>query len=659
MIAKVALPVPVDQCFLYSVREGMELSVGDCVLVPFRNRMSVGVITDVRNGTEPGMELKHISDKIPVPPIQRPLIEFMKWVSSYNVIPIGMVLKMVFGSVITERSRMLDIGDYRRCVPGDSGATTKRKFAVLSQEQSKACDQILGGLSGFSVTVLDGKTGSGKTEVYCSVIAKLLQDCRDAQILILLPEIVLATQLMKRVHSYFAGCNPVEWHSDLTTKKRRENWLSVAYGASSIVVGARSALFLPFKNLKMIVVDEEHESSFKQGCGITYNARDMSIVLAKQLSAPIVLCSATPALETMYNVNQGKYRHVVLKKRFGEAVMPDITVVDMRRDQLVREWLSSGLYHKITAVLSRGNQAMLFLNRRGYARLVLCKKCGYKVHCPRCCTWLTEHKRLDSLLCHHCAYSCAVPRKCPDCTGLDTMTPYGVGIERVAEGIKELIPDARVAIISSDISTKSVNRVIEQVMEGEVNIIVGTQIIAKGHNFPKLTLVGVIDADLGMGNSDLRATEKTYQLLHQVSGRSGRFEEKGEVVLQTHDPESPVIKSLLSCERETFYDAELYSRKITGMPPYARLVAIIVSGKEELRVVDVSKNIAAYLSKHVTVWGPAPAPMSMVNSVYRYRMLMKVSNIMAIREVLMKCRDRYKRLGRVKVAIDVDPINFT
>ncbi|ASI47783.1 MAG: primosomal protein N' [Anaplasma ovis] len=657
IIAEVALPVPVDRCFYYSVREGMELSVGDYVRVPFGNRVAVGIITTMRRGPTPDMELKDIGDRIPLPPVQRPLMEFLKWVSNYNIMPIGMVLKMVLGGVIAAKSCMFGTQEYKRCVPTGDGHGLSAS-AELSGEQLKACDQIVGRLSGFSVTVLDGKTGSGKTEVYCTAIAKLLHSCLDAQILILLPEIVLATQLMKRVHNYFAGYNPVEWHSGLTAKKRRENWLAITYGASSIVVGARSALFLPFKNLKLIVVDEEHESSFKQDCGIIYNARDMSIVLAKQLGVPVVLCSATPALETMHNVHQGKYHHVVLKQRFGEAVMPDIAVVDMRKDQLLREWLSSGLHDKIASTLAKGNQAMLFLNRRGYARLVLCKKCGYKISCPNCCTWLTEHKRLDGLLCHYCAYSCAVPQQCPDCTKHNTMTPYGVGVERVAEGIKELVPKAKVAIISSDVSTKRITRAIEQIMEGEVNVIVGTQIIAKGHNFPKLTLVGVIDADLGMGNSDLRATEKTYQLLHQVSGRSGRFEEKGEVVLQTHGPESPVIQSLLSCEREDFYSAELHSRKVTDMPPYTRLVAIIVSGKEEFRVVDVSKDIVADLSRHITVWGPAPAPMSLVNGVHRYRMLIKTRSIMAVRKILAECRDRYTKLGRVKVVIDVDPVNF-
>ncbi|MGN7678983.1 MAG: replication restart helicase PriA [Anaplasma sp.] len=656
MIAEVALPVPVDQCFYYATREDTPFSVGDYVRVPFCNRTAIGVVVDLKSQLDCDMELKYVGDRVMLPPMRPQLVEFLKWVGSYNIMPVGMVLKMAFGSVVTEKFLSSCGEDVLQAPVRD--CAIPNASTVLSSEQNKACEQIVERSSGFSVTVLDGKTGSGKTEVYCAAIAEMLRNCCDAQVFVLLPEIVLAAQLMKKVHNHFAGYNSVEWHSGLTSKQRRQNWLEITRGTASIVVGARSALFLPFRNLRMIVVDEEHESSFKQDHGVIYNARDMSVVLAKQLSIPVVLCSATPALETMHNIRQGKYHHVVLKQRFGEAKMPDVAVIDMRKDKLLKDWLSVGLYDKITATLAKGNQAMLFLNRRGYARLVLCKKCGHKISCQYCCTWLTEHKRLGGLLCHHCGYSCEVPTQCPDCGVHGSMLPYGVGIERVAEGIQELLPDARITVISSDVSTKSVNRSIEQVITGEVNVIVGTQIIAKGHNFPKLTLVGVIDADLGMGNSDLRATEKTYQLLHQVSGRSGRFEQKGEVVLQTHDPDSAVIKSLLSCEREDFYNAELHLRRVTDMPPYTRLVAVIVSGKDENTVVEVAKDIVAYLSKHMTAWGPAPAPMSLVNSMYRYRILLKVANIASVRGVLTQCRERCKKFRRVKVVIDVDPFNF-
>lgn len=653
MIAEIVLPVPLDRAFYYLIGD-VSISIGDYVSVPFGNRTMVGIVLQLSESIELDIELKLVKDKLQLPAIRQEIISFFQWVSSYNIIPIGTVIKMVLGGMPSAKL-LTD----RKTVQQDY--STEGRTSVmhqLSEEQTIACSRIVELSTGFNVTVLDGKTGSGKTEVYCSAVKQLLHDKPGAQILILLPEIVLATQLMKRVFEYFSEYNPVEWHSGLTPKKRRENWLSVAYGSAAIVVGARSALFLPFKNLRMIIVDEEHESSYKQDSGMVYNARDMSIVLAKELAIPIVLCTATPALETMYNVEQGKYSHVVLRRRFGEAVMPDVIVADMRNAELKNAWLSTELYEKISSTIAKGQQAMLFLNRRGYARLVLCKKCGYKVNCPHCSTWLTEHRVLGSLICHYCGHSRTILRQCPECLEDSTMNPYGVGVERIAEGIKELIPGVRTAILSSDIGTKEANSIIEAILAGEVDVIIGTQIIAKGHNFPKLTLVGIVDADLGLGNSDLRATEKTYQLLHQVAGRSGRYKEKGQVVLQTYDPESTVIKSLISSNREDFYDEELKSRKIAEMPPYVRLVSIVISGKEENRVVNVAQEIARYLSSSVTVWGPAPAPISLVNNMYRYRILLKVPKISAIRGLLSLCREKYKKMPSVRVVIDVDPLNF-
>ena len=655
MIAEVVLPVPLDRTFYYMVEGDAVISVGDYVSVPFGSRTAIGLVLQLQESIELDIELKFIQNRLDLPAVRPELISFIQWVSNYNIIPIGTVLKMVLGGMPSVK--LLSKG----CQDGQNHCDAEKQPPEnyqLSEEQSIACARILELSSGFSVTVLDGETGSGKTEVYCAAVRQLLGDRPGAQILILLPEIVLATQLMKRVFEHFSERNPVEWHSGLTPKKRRENWLAVSCGTASIVVGARSALFLPFKDLKMIIVDEEHESSYKQDSGMVYNARDMSIVLAKELDVPVVLCTATPALETMYNVEQGKYSHVVLRHRFGEAVMPDIIVADMRNAELKNSWLSTELYEKISATIARGHQAMLFLNRRGYARLVLCKKCGYKVNCPHCSTWLTEHRVLGSLICHYCGYSRAILRQCPECLLDGTMNPYGVGIERIAEGIEELIPGVRTAILSSDIGTKEANRVIERILAGEVDVIIGTQIIAKGHNFPKLTLVGVVDADLGLGNSDLRATEKTYQLLHQVAGRSGRYKEKGQVVLQTYDPDSTVIKSLISSNREDFYREELKSRKIGEMPPYVRLVSIVISGKNENKVVNVAQEIARYLASSVTVWGPAPAPISLVNNMYRYRILLKVPKMSVIRSLLSSCREKYKKLPSVRVVIDVDPLNF-
>ena len=657
MIVEVALPISIDKTLYYSVEGDMQLELGDYVMVPLSNRQAVGLVVDIKNEIDPEMELKSVINKLCIPAMQVSLIRFIQWVSSYNIIPMGMVLKMVFGGM--PRGKFLSPGYLQEAsVCSEYDSSLECTLPELSAEQDAACNSIIEKGRGFSVTVLDGKTGSGKTEVYCTAAKRYLHEHNGAQILVLLPEIVLATQLMKRINGYFANYHPVEWHSGLTVKRRRENWVSAACGTTSIVVGARSALFLPFKNLRMIIVDEEHESSYKQDYGMIYNARDMAIVLAKQADIPVILCSATPALETMYNVLQGKYHHVILQRRFGTAVMPDIVVADMRKDTLKKSWLSTCLHDKILATLKKGQQVMLFLNRRGYARLVLCKKCGHKINCPNCCTWLAEHRMLGMLMCHYCAHTCVASKQCSNCKEHNTMIAYGVGIERIAEGIAELIPEARTAIMSSDLSVRDANNVMEQALTGNIDIIIGTQMIAKGHNFPKLTLVGVIDADLGLGNSDLRAAEKTYQLLQQVSGRSGRYEEKGEVVLQTYDPENSIIRSLLSNNREDFYSVELESRKNAEMPPYTRLVSIIVSGNDEHRVLEAANCIATRIAGKITVWGPAPASLSFINNMYRYRILLKVHNVASLRGFLTKCRDTYKKSRFVRIAVDVDPMNF-
>ncbi|XP_044573777.1 primosomal protein N'-like isoform X1 [Drosophila ananassae] len=392
----------------------------------------------------------------------------------------------------------------------------------------------------------------------------------NTQILILLPEIVLTSQLVNRVRGQISK-NLVEWHSGLTPKTRRNNWLNIANGNAQIIIGARSALFLPYKNLKLIIVDEEHDSSFKQEQGIIYNARDMAIILAKFENIPIILSSATPLLETIHHVKNGNYNHVKLTKRFGGAELPLIKVVDMRNN---KQWISSELFESIKQTIEKKQQVMLFLNRRGYAQLAICKKCGYKISCLNCAVWLTYHKKKNALLCHHCSYQLKLPEKCSNCQSEQPLSLYGIGIERLLEEMVKLIPNAKTAMISSD--QKSVSNIIDLVLKEEVNIIIGTQIIAKGHNFPKLTLVGVINADLSLENSDLRAAEKTYQLLHQVAGRSGRFNEKGMVIVQTNNPESSIIKALLHQKRDSFYEIELKSRREAKMPPFSRLIALII-----------------------------------------------------------------------------------
>lgn len=650
-IVDVLLPLPIDQLFSYAIEKDTETSIGDYVVVPFGRKRLIGIVWKYSGKSD--RELKCIEQKIELPSIRPKLIEFAEWVAQYNVIPIGMLAKVIMGGVLKVNQI-------------DKLVFTKQKQEIseidcqLSPEQQAARDKIISNLNEYSVTLLNGETGSGKTEVYLSVIARLIEIVNDAQVLILLPEIVLTSQLVNRVHSQISG-NIAEWHSGLTPKARRNNWLNIANGSAQIIIGARSSLFLPYKNLKLIIVDEEHDSSFKQEQGIIYNARDMAIILAKLENISIILSSATPLLETIYHVKNGNYNHVKLTERFGGAELPHIKVVNNK------QWISNELFQGIKQTIEKKQQVMLFLNRRGYAQLAVCKKCGYKISCSNCAVWLTYHKKKNVLLCHHCSYQLKLPEKCSNCQSQQSLSLCGIGIERLLEEIVKLIPNAKTAIISSD--QKSLGSVIDSVLKEEVNIIIGTQVIAKGHNFPKLTLVGVINADLGLENSDLRAAEKTYQLLHQVAGRSGRFNEKGTVIVQTNNPESLIIKALQQQKRDLFYEIELESRRKAKMPPFSRLIALIVCGKDQFATQKAANEITNFLhnqfsttSQHLTlkefeIFGPSPAAINFLNNKYRYRVLLKIHNkySLSIRKKLKHCCNLSSNIA---ITIDVDPVSF-
>ena len=654
----VLLPLPIDQLFSYAVEEDTEVSIGDYVVVPFGRKRLIGIVW--RESSKSDRELKFIEQKVDLPSIRPKRIEFAEWVAQYNVIPIGMLAKVIMGGVLKVNQI-------------DKLVCTKQKQEIseidyqLSPEQQAARDKIISNLNEYSVTLLDGETGSGKTEVYLSVIARLIEIVNDAQVLILLPEIVLTSQLVNRVRSQTSG-NIAEWHSGLTPKARRNNWLSIANGSAQIIIGARSALFLPYKNLKLIIIDEEHDSSFKQEQWIIYNARDMAIILAKLENIPIILSSATPLLETIYHVKKGNYNHVKLTERFGGAELPHIKVVNNK------QWISNELFEGIKQTIEKKQQVMLFLNRRGYAQLAVCKKCGYKISCSNCAVWLTYHKKKNVLLCHHCSYQSKLPEKCSNCQSEQSLSLCGIGIERLLEEIVKLIPNAKTAIISSD--QKSLGSVIDSVLKEEVNIIIGTQVIAKGHNFPKLTLVGVINADLGLENSDLRAAEKTYQLLHQVAGRSGRFNEKGTVIVQTNNPESLIIKALQKQKRDLFYEIELESRRKAKMPPFSRLIALIVCGKDQFATQKAASEITSFLhdqcsatipsalsfqcvtrKKELEIFGPSPAAINFLNNKYRYRVLLKIHNnhSLFIKKKLKHCCNLSSNIA---ITIDVDPVSF-
>ena len=427
------------------------------------------------------------------------------------------------------------------------------------------------------MTVLDGVTGSGKTETYFAALAAALAKGRQA--LVLLPEIALGAQWLERFRERF-GALPAQWHSDISEAERRDTWRAVAAGRARVVVGARSALFLPFPELGLIVVDEEHDTSYKQEDGVIYQARDMAVLRASLAHIPIVLVSATPSLETVVNVARGRYQRVALPRRHASAELPTVRLVDMRRERIeAGRFLAPPLVAELAATFEAGEQALLFLNRRGYAPLTLCRACGHRFECPSCTAWLVEHRFTGRLLCHHCGHAEAVPACCPECLAAGALVPCGPGVERLLEEVTARFPAARAALMVSDLLSgpRAAAELAQAMTERRYDVLIGTQIVAKGHHFPMLTLVGVVDADLGLTGGDLRAAERTYQLLHQVGGRAGRAEHKGRVLIQTFMPDQPVMKALASGDRDRFLEAEAAARRAAGLPPFGRLAALIVS----------------------------------------------------------------------------------
>jgi primosomal protein N' (replication factor Y) len=544
---------------------------------------------------------------------------------------------------------------FRRPDPGHPGP-------VLSDDQAAAAAMLRHAVSRreFSVTLLDGVTGSGKTEVYLEAIAAALRAGRQA--LVLLPEIALSSQWLSRFERRF-GVAPAVWHSDLTSRVRRTTWRAVAEGGAQVVVGARSALFLPFPDLGCVVVDEEHETAFKQEEGVVYHARDMAVVRARFCLAPAILVSATPSLETVANVESGRYGHLHLPVRHGGAVMPRIEAIDLREDTPERgHFLAPRLIAAIRETIGRGEQAMLFLNRRGYAPLTLCRRCGHRMQCPNCTAWLVEHRARRELRCHHCGHAVPIPEQCPACEAVESLTAVGPGVERITEEAGALFPDARRLVMASDTmpgphAAAEAARAIEA---REVDLIIGTQIVAKGWHFPHLTLVGVVDADLGLAGGDLRAAERTVQLLHQVAGRAGREEAPGSVLLQTFSPEHPVMQALIQGDLAAFMASEAAMRRPGHWPPYGRLAALIVSADTASGADVLARDlgVAAPHGEGLTVLGPAPAPLAILRGRHRRRLLLKTRRDIAVQPILREWLGRVTVGKGGRVDVDVDPVSF-
>ncbi len=715
----VLLALPLPAAYDYRVGDDMALNDGDFVRVPLGAREVNGVIWGSGADDIEENKIKDVLTRLKTPPMSEVTREFVDWVAAYTVSAPGAVLKMAMSvpaaleepkprlayalnpsppefKMTKARGRVINmLADgqpprpvaelAREAAVGTSVVGGLIKAGVLlsvevapdlqikkpdgnhpgpklSDDQAhaghKLADDVAKG--GFSVSLLDGVPGSGKTEVYFQAVAEALRQGR--QVLVLLPEIALSAQWLARFEKRF-GAAPAQWHSDLTPARRRDTWRAVAEGCANVVVGARSALFLPFRDLALIVVDEEHEGAFKQEDGVIYNARDMAVVRAHLGGIPIVLASATPSLESVVNAQGGRYRLLHLPERHGGAVLPGVSLIDMRNEALSGgRWLSPGLIDRLRQTFGSGEQAILFLNRRGYAPLTLCRTCGHRFQCPNCTAWLVSHRRgAGRMQCHHCGYSTPMPQSCPTCEN-DTLAACGPGVERLAEEVAELFPNIRTEIAASDsiAGPRAAAELVQRIESHNVDLIIGTQIVAKGYHFPLLTLVGVVDADLGLTGGDLRAAERTYQLLYQVAGRAGRAERPGHVALQTYMPDHPVMQALKSGDRDRFIEIESSARKESKMPPYSRLAALIVSGPDGAEVDRIAAKLAkgAPRFKNVTVLGPAPAPLSMVRGRHRRRFLIRAPKDVNMQRLITDWLSCIPASGKVRIQADIDPYSF-
>jgi primosomal protein N' (replication factor Y) (superfamily II helicase) len=719
-VVDVLVPVALDQTYSYRVPEGLELAPGDLVTVPLGARTATAVTWAENAKPNPRLDnrMKDVEAKLDVPPLKPELRKFIDWVSAYTLSPRGMVLRMALRmgehlgparervgvriagplpqrmTAARERALALladglargkrDVAEAAGVSPGvidalvDEGTleslvlppdpVARRPDPDFSppdftSAQRKAAQTLRATVAagGYGVTLLDGVTGAGKTQVYFEAVAEIVR--RGKQALVLVPEIALTAQFLDRFAERF-GVQPAEWHSQLSQRLRARTWNAVATGELSVIVGARSALFLPYADLGLIVVDEEHDPAYKQEDGARYHARDMAVVRARGADIPIVLVSATPSVETEVNARSGRYARVHLPERFGSSNLPAIEAIDLRAEGPPRgRFIAPRLAEAVRNALERGEQALLFLNRRGYAPLTLCRQCGFRLACPNCDAWLVDHRFRRRLVCHHCGFSMPQPAQCPQCQAADSFVAVGPGVERLEQEAAELFPESRILVLSSDLveSIERLRQELDDVAKGRFDIIIGTQLVAKGHHFPRLNLVGVIDADLGLANGDPRAAERTFQLLHQVIGRAGREDGRGIGYLQTHQPEHPVMRALVAADRDAFYTSEIELREKTHYPPFGRLASLLVSAGERPAAEVFARRLAASApqAKDVRVLGPAEAPLAVVRGRHRFRLLVKSPrrfDLSAYLREWLAGAPRHK--GNIKLEVDVDPQSF-
>lgn len=718
-VARVIFTLPLPEPFDYVIPEGEHVVRGSIVRAPLGPVERLGVVWDVTETSVHGDNLKPLAYVYRHPPLSEPLLDFIDFAGRYSVVLPGGFLRMVLRSpaalesgkfldLITRlgeppakltpaRERVLDAantglparaselakqaGVSASVVKGlvDVGALVVETCPVdppyappgalrrpypLSDDQRSAYEALKPEIArqAFSVTLVDGVTGSGKTDVYLEAIAQVFEQTPDAQCLVLLPEIALTEAILERFTQRF-GAEPVAWHSGISDAERRRAWREIAHGRAKLVIGARSALFLPFPNLKLIVVDEEHDGSYKQEDGVIYHARNFAVARAKFEDCPIVLGSATPALETLHNAQSGRYHYLKLAARPGTSRLPDVDLIDMREHPPEKgEWLSPPLKEALAANYADGEQSLLFINRRGYAPLVICKACGEKLKTPGTESWLTEHRYTGRLVCHLTGFSMKRPDQCPKCGARDSLTGVGPGIERIGEEVRRSFPQANVEILSSDLVQTSdmLTGVLDRMANGDIDILIGTQLVAKGHNFPGLTLVGVVDADASLKGGDLRAGERTYQLLSQVAGRAGRAEKPGRALLQSYQPEAPLMQALAAGDRDQFLMAESEMREVMGFPPFGRLAALIFSDTKEEEASKFAKEIGACApaADGIDVWGPAPAPIGVLRGWFRWRFLVRADPGKDVSAYMAAWVSAIKKPSRSRLQVDIDPYSF-
>ncbi|TVR08936.1 MAG: primosomal protein N' [Salinarimonadaceae bacterium] len=723
-LADVIVPLALDTAYSYAVPAGMTLAPGEQVRVPFGPREAVGVVWELREGA--AGNLKSVVEPAGGPVFSEDLRRFLDWVSRWTLAPRGSVLAMALKRPDEERGEAIRVGvrlagppparitpararvlavaegglihsksDLARAASVSAGVIdglvdegTLETLAMpaeamfpppapdfaapaLSPDQESAAAGLRDAVAARenATFLLEGVTGSGKTEVYFEAVAQALREGRQS--LILMPEIALTSQFLDRFTARF-GVRPALWHSGVAGRRREKLYAALATGEARVVAGARSALFLPFADLGLVVVDEEHEGAYKQEDGVHYHARDMAVVRGVIERFPVVLASATPSIETRVNAAQGRYRHLLLPERFGGRSMPDIAAIDLRGIKPEKKsegetWISEPLARAVAETLERGEQALLFLNRRGYAPLTLCRACGHRYECPNCSAWLVDHRFRRSLVCHHCGHIERRPSICEECGSVDSLAACGPGVERIAEEVATRFPNARAITLSSDFpgGTERLRAELDAVAAGACDIVIGTQLVAKGHNFPLLTLVGVLDADVGLASGDPRASERTFQLLQQVTGRAGRGDKPGRALVQTYQPEHPVIAALLSGDPERFYAQETEGRRAASLPPFGRLASLIVSARDRGPAEEHARALARTVpamevrDPRLRVLGPAEAPIILIRGRYRYRLLVKSPRDFDmqgfIRDWLAKAP---KPRGDLRVQIDIDPQSF-